>query len=213
MQSEGSFPEETAAVDHHHPLRPLAPLGFSDSAAPFFAGAKLRPKTIRSTSVAGAGLTRSETPARCSTKRPAPPSLAAAASRSRDAGISPACLASEPRSAESTDPFQHLTIRNPRTTTLALFGRLGKQGRDLLPLRFGQQRTRSGHRPSFGAADSPYLSSQKTQLPSFHYPVLGCATASSEFEFFHGVVLPECCTSRSGNFQSNPTQRQITQLT
>src|SRR6267378_166225 len=32
---------KTAAVDHHHPLRPLAPLGFSDSAAPFFAGAKL----------------------------------------------------------------------------------------------------------------------------------------------------------------------------
>src|SRR6202521_883548 len=34
----------TAAVDHHHPLRPLAPLGFSDSAAPFFAGAKLASK-------------------------------------------------------------------------------------------------------------------------------------------------------------------------
>jgi hypothetical protein len=32
---------KTPAVDHHHPLRPLAPLGFSDSAAPFFAGAKL----------------------------------------------------------------------------------------------------------------------------------------------------------------------------
>src|SRR5437899_7414852 len=32
---------KTAAVDHHHPLCPLAPLGFSDSAAPFFAGAKL----------------------------------------------------------------------------------------------------------------------------------------------------------------------------
>lgn len=32
---------KTAAVDHHHPLRPLAPLGFSDAAAPFFAGAKL----------------------------------------------------------------------------------------------------------------------------------------------------------------------------
>src|ERR1700739_1080632 len=29
------------AVDHHHPLRTLAPLGFSDFAAPFFAGAKL----------------------------------------------------------------------------------------------------------------------------------------------------------------------------
>ncbi len=31
----------TRAVDHHHPLGPLAPLGFSDCAAPFFAGAKL----------------------------------------------------------------------------------------------------------------------------------------------------------------------------
>ena len=31
----------TLAVDHHHPLRPLAPLGFPDSAAPFFARAKL----------------------------------------------------------------------------------------------------------------------------------------------------------------------------
>ena len=35
---------KTAAVDHHHPLRPLAPLGFSHSAAPFFAGAKLPSK-------------------------------------------------------------------------------------------------------------------------------------------------------------------------
>ncbi len=31
----------TAAVDHHHPLRPLAPLSFADCGAPFFAGAKL----------------------------------------------------------------------------------------------------------------------------------------------------------------------------
>jgi hypothetical protein len=32
---------KTRAVDHHHPLRALAPLGFPDSRAPFFAGAKL----------------------------------------------------------------------------------------------------------------------------------------------------------------------------
>jgi hypothetical protein len=32
---------KTLAVDHHHPLRPLAPLGFSDRSAPFLAGAKL----------------------------------------------------------------------------------------------------------------------------------------------------------------------------
>jgi len=31
----------TLAVDHHHPLRALAPLGFADAFAPFFAGAKL----------------------------------------------------------------------------------------------------------------------------------------------------------------------------
>jgi hypothetical protein len=31
----------TRAVDHHHPLCPLAPLGLSHSGAPFFAGAKL----------------------------------------------------------------------------------------------------------------------------------------------------------------------------
>src|SRR5499425_1142211 len=32
---------KTLAVDHHHPLRALAPLGFSDFRAPFLAGAKL----------------------------------------------------------------------------------------------------------------------------------------------------------------------------
>src|SRR5574340_815681 len=32
---------KTLAVDHHHPLRALAPLGFPDSRAPFLAGAKL----------------------------------------------------------------------------------------------------------------------------------------------------------------------------
>jgi len=32
---------KTLAVDHHHPLRPLAPLGFADSRAPFLARAKL----------------------------------------------------------------------------------------------------------------------------------------------------------------------------
>src|SRR5438309_1081834 len=35
---------KTLAVDHHHPLRALAPLGFSDPSAPFLAGAKLPSK-------------------------------------------------------------------------------------------------------------------------------------------------------------------------
>jgi hypothetical protein len=41
---KGVSQRNTAAVDHHHPLRPLAPLGFSDFGAPFFAGAKLPSK-------------------------------------------------------------------------------------------------------------------------------------------------------------------------
>jgi hypothetical protein len=32
---------KTRAVDHHHPLRPLAPLGLAHGGAPFLAGAKL----------------------------------------------------------------------------------------------------------------------------------------------------------------------------
>ena len=93
---------KTAAVDHHHPLRPLAPLGFPTPQPLFSREQNSRPETIRSTLIAGARLTRSETFARCSTKRPAPPNLAVAASTSKDAGISPAGPASEPRSAEST---------------------------------------------------------------------------------------------------------------
>src|SRR5271170_1495774 len=92
-------------------------------------------------------------------------------------------LPASPAPQNPQNPFQHTTVLDPRTTALALPGRLGEQGRDLLPLRFGQQRTRSGHRPSLGAADSPYLSSQKIQLPSFQNTVLGYATASRELVF------------------------------
>jgi hypothetical protein len=65
------------------------------------------------------------------------------------------------------NPFQHTPVLDPRTATLAVLGRFGEQGRDFLPLRFGQQRTGSRHRPSFGAADLAYASSAKAQPPSF----------------------------------------------
>jgi hypothetical protein len=60
-----------------------------------------------------------------------------------------------------------------------MLGRLGKQGRDFLPLRFGQQRTGPRHQSSFGAADLAYLSFSNTQPQSFQGLVPGCATASS----------------------------------
>jgi hypothetical protein len=40
----------TLAVDHHHPLRTLAALGFSDTGPPFFAGAKLPSAKVSSQS-------------------------------------------------------------------------------------------------------------------------------------------------------------------
>src|SRR6266446_2065105 len=79
------------------------------------------------------------------------------------------------------NPFQDTAVVDPRTATLAVLARLGKQGSDFLPLHFRQQRTRPGHRPSFGAADFAYLASEKTQLPSFQEPVLGYATASRSY--------------------------------
>lgn len=39
---------KTLTVDQYHPLRPLAPLGFADREAPFFAGAKLPSKKVSS---------------------------------------------------------------------------------------------------------------------------------------------------------------------
>jgi hypothetical protein len=66
-------------------------------------------------------------------------------------------LPASPAPQNPQNSFQHTAILDPRTTALALFGRFGEQGRDFLPLRFGQQRTGPRHRPSFGAADFAYL--------------------------------------------------------
>src|SRR6266571_5381722 len=78
------------------------------------------------------------------------------------------------------NPFQHTTALDPRATALAVFGRFREQGRDFLPLRFGQQRTGPRHRPSLGAAGLGYPSFPKTQPLSFQKLVSGCATASKE---------------------------------
>src|SRR6202521_2280070 len=89
-------------------------------------------------------------------------------------------LPAGPAPQNPENPFQHTAVLDPRAATTAILARFRKQGRDFLPLCFAQQRTRSGHRPSLGAAESAYLSSEKIQLPSFQEPVLGYATASSK---------------------------------
>jgi hypothetical protein len=100
-------------------------------------------------------------------------------------------LPAGPAPQNPENPFQHATILDPRTATLPVLARLGKQGSNVLPLHFRQQRTRPGHQPSFGAADFVYLSSEKTQLPSFQGPVLGYATASTLFVEVHPMLQPE----------------------
>ena len=72
-------------------------------------------------------------------------------------------LPASPAPQNPQNPFQHPAVLDPRTTALALFGRLGEQGRDFLPLRLGQQRTAPRHRPCFGAADFSYLPFPNTQ--------------------------------------------------
>src|SRR5260221_3917540 len=104
-------------------------------------------------------------------------------------------LPAGPTPQNPENPFQHTAVLDPRAATAAILARFRKQGRDFLPLRFAQQRSRSGHRPSLGAADSAYLSFEKTQLPSFQGPVLGYATASSKSTTAkntvgHGRCLP-----------------------
>src|SRR5713226_5128369 len=46
---------KTLAVDHHHPLRALATLGFSDSSAPFWREQNSRPEKTRSTAAVSVG--------------------------------------------------------------------------------------------------------------------------------------------------------------
>src|SRR6266571_4757733 len=82
---------------------PLPRLVFPTSAPPFWPGRNCRPETTRSISIAGVRSTRSRTLARCSARRPARPSPAVVASRSKGADISPAYPANEPRSAESRE--------------------------------------------------------------------------------------------------------------
>jgi len=168
-----------AAVDHHHPLRPLAPLGFSDSPAPFFAGAKLPSKNDSLHVNCWRSFNSLRNACQTFSQIPAPPNPATAASRSKDADIPPVSAAHRPRSAESRESLPaHGGSRSTGGPTTIL-ARVRKQGQDILPLRFAQQRTQSGHRPSLGAAESAYLASEKIQLPSFQGPVLGYATASS----------------------------------
>src|SRR5438132_1292201 len=153
----------------HDPAAAIAPQGAAilrrrTNAILFVPVQNCRTETTRSTATAGTRSTRSGTRPRCSTTRPARPSPAVAASKSKGADISLASPASERRCAESTESLRGRDGCRSTGGHLALLGWPGEQGRDLLPLRFGQQRTGPRHPPSFGAADSAYRISQNSTI-------------------------------------------------
>jgi len=155
----------TLAVDHHHPLRPLTPLGFSDSSAPFFAGAKL-PSINDSlhcscwrsfNSLRNARQISSQTS--CSSQ-----------SRSRRQQV-----AGEGNSSGKS--HQRAPLRSihkmPSSTLRSSFrgrppcgrwGRFGSKGRMFSHWASVQQPTVSRHRPSLGAADLAYRALWEEQL-------------------------------------------------
>src|ERR1700694_2213441 len=182
MPSEGSFPEEPRGRRPPPPPSSPRPAWFFRLRSPFFRGSKtaVQKRFAPLQLLALVQLAQKRPP----DVQPNAPLLPVSQPPPAGRGMREflwQVLPASPAAQNPQNPFQHATVLNPGTTALALFGRLGEQGRDLLPLRFGQQRTRSGHRPSLGAADSPYLPSQKIQLPSFQDPVLGYATASRRF--------------------------------
>src|SRR6266581_1844151 len=157
---------KTLAVDHHHPLRALAPLGFSDSSAPFLAGAKLPSKKRL------APLQLFPFVEFCQKRPPdiEPDTLLFPVAQSAPAGRWRGELFRQilPASAAAQNPqnaFEHLAVGGPRSSTASPRTWTRKQGPDLLPLGVGQQTTVSRHRPSSGAADLVYLAFPSTQLP------------------------------------------------
>src|SRR6202166_949306 len=197
MQSEGSFPEEHRGRRPPPSTSPPCPTWFFRLRSPFFRGSKtpVQERFAPLQLLALVQLAQKRPP----DVQPNAPLLPVSQPPPADRGMREflrQVLPAGPAPQNPQNPFQHTAVLNPGTTALALFGRLGEQGRDLLPLRFGQQRTRSGHRPSLGAANSPYLSSQKIQLPSFQDSVLGYATASRNYSkekycdsrYFHSQV-------------------------
>ncbi len=78
------------AVVRHHPLHPLAPLGFSDSSAPFFAGAKLPSRNDSLQFNCWRSLNSLRNARQMFSQAPRSSQSASAASTSKDAGTSPA---------------------------------------------------------------------------------------------------------------------------
>ena len=140
---------KTLAVDHHHPLRPLAPLGFADAGAPFLAGAKLPSRNDslhfncwRSfNSARNVRQIASQTP--CSSQSRSRRQQVDGEGNSSGKSCQRAPLRSIHKMPSST---VRSSWRRPTTARPGAWSR--EQGLDLFPLRVGQQPTISRHSSS-----------------------------------------------------------------
>src|SRR5258708_17042199 len=184
MQSEGSFPKEHRSRRPPPSTSSPCPAWFFRLRSPFFRGSKTAvQKRLAPLPLLALVQLAQKRPPDVQPNAPLIPISQSPPAGRRMWEFLRQVLPASPAPQNPQNPFQHTAVLNPGTTALSLFRRLGEQGRDLLPLPFGQQCTRSSYRPSLGAADSPYLSSQKIQLPSFQGPVLGYATTSKHIRF------------------------------
>src|ERR1700688_112793 len=170
MQSEGSFPEEDRGRRPPPSTSSPCPAWFFRLRSPFFRGRKapVQKRFAPFQLLALVQLAQKRTPD-FQPHAPLFPVAQSPPAGGRMREFLRQILPASPAPQNPQNPFQYMTVLDPRTTALALFGRLGEQGRHFLPLRFGQQRTRPRHRPSFGAADLAYLPFSKIQPSSFQW--------------------------------------------
>ncbi len=133
---------KTLTVDQYHPLRALAPLGFTDGSAPFFAGAKLPSKKVSSHLSKPSSSSAPSNARHASSQTPSSSHcVATAASRSKVTGTRPA----ENRHAAPVCrihrmPSKHASVRCPRSASVVPpTPRLRKQRPNQFPLLVRQQ--------------------------------------------------------------------------
>src|SRR5712692_4586312 len=168
----------TLAVGHQHPLRALTPLGFSDSAAPFFAGAKLpsRNDSLQSScprsfnSLRNARQMSNQTP--CSSQSRSRRQQVAGDGNSSGKSCQRAPLRSIHKMPSSTRRSS-ARGRPPR----GCLGTFGSKGRICSHWASVNSRPYRAIGPPFGAAYGPYAPIQESELPSTHNLVPSFETA------------------------------------
>ncbi len=143
---KGVSQRKTRAIDHHPPLRALAPLGLADGAAPFLAGAKL-PSRKGSLHLICCRSFRSPRKARQISTHTSCSSQSCNLRQQVEGAGNSSGISCQRAPLRKIHKMPSSTLRSgdggrpPR-------GRGGEQGPDLFPLGVGQQPTVSRHRPS-----------------------------------------------------------------